>query len=127
MGFSITSFSTSVRNVLAVMLLALTVGCAGAFTKAGQAMDDTAITTKVKAAMAKDKDVSATSVSVDTVKGEVRLSGFVASSAEKQRAEAIALQTEGVRSVQNGLIVRAAPSDSSSSGGSASGGGSSAR
>ena len=106
MRYSITSFSTSVRNVLAVMLLALTVGCAGAFTKAGTAMDDTAITTKVKAAMAKDSDVSATSVSVETVKGEVRLSGFVQSSAEKQRAEAIALQTEGVRSVQNGLIVR---------------------
>ena len=97
---------TAFRNVLAVMLLALTVGCAGAFTKAGTALDDTAITTKVKAAMAKDRDVSATSVSVETVKGEVRLSGFVNSSAEKQRAEAIALQTDGVRSVQNGLIVR---------------------
>lgn len=123
MSFSI----ASVKNVLAVMLLALTVGCAGAFTKAGQAMDDTAITTKVKAAMAKDKDVSATNVSVETVKGEVRLSGFVKSSAEKQRAEAIALQTEGVKSVQNGLIVRASPSESSSSGGSASGGSSSGR
>jgi hyperosmotically inducible periplasmic protein len=112
MKFSI----VTVRNVLAVLLLGLTVGCAGAFTKAGQAMDDTAITTKVKAAMARDKDVSATSVSVETVKGEVRLSGFVNTSAEKQRAEQLALQTEGVRSVQNALVVR--PSDSSSGSGS---------
>lgn len=105
------SFAT-IRNVAAVLMLGLVVGCAGAFTKAGTAMDDTAITAKVKAAMARDNDVSATSVSVETVKGEVRLSGFVDSSAEKQRAEQLALQTEGVRSVQNGLIVRPAEGSS---------------
>lgn len=97
---------TTFRNLFAVVVLGLLVGCAGAFTKTGEALDDTAITAKVKAAMAKDKDVSATSVSVETVKGEVRLSGFVNSSAEKQRAEQIAVQTEGVRSVSNGLVVR---------------------
>lgn len=95
------------KTLFAAVVLGLLVGCAGAFTKTGQALDDSAITAKVKAAMAKDKDVSATSVSVETVKGEVRLSGFVKSSAEKQRAEQIAVQTEGVKSVANGLIVRA--------------------
>jgi osmotically-inducible protein OsmY len=97
----------SLRNVLVALMVGLLVGCAGAFTKTGQALDDTAITAKVKAAMAKDKDVSATGVSVETVKGEVRLSGFVKSSAEKQRAEQLAMQTDGVKSVANGLIVRA--------------------
>ena len=97
---------SSLKTVLAVMLLSLTVGCAGAFTKTGQALDDTAITAKVKAAMAKERDVSATTVHVETVKGEVRLSGFVDSTSEKQRAEQIALQTEGVKSVHNGLVVR---------------------
>jgi osmotically-inducible protein OsmY len=111
MGYTV----TTIRNVLALLMLGLVVGCAGAFTKAGQAMDDTAITTKVKAAMARDKDVSATSVSVETVKGEVRLSGFVNSSAEKQRAEQLALQVEGVRSVQNALVVRPAESSSGAS------------
>jgi osmotically-inducible protein OsmY len=105
---------TMIRNVAAVLMLGLVVGCAGAFTKTGQAIDDSAITAKVKAAMARDKDVSATSVSVETVKGEVRLSGFVNSSTEKQRAEQLALQTEGVRSVQNGLIVRPADSPAGS-------------
>jgi hyperosmotically inducible protein len=97
----------SLRNVLVVLVLGLMVGCAGAFTKTGEAIDDSAITTKVKAAMAKDKDVSATAVSVETVKGEVRLSGFVKSEAEKQRAAQLAMQTEGVKSVSNGLMVRA--------------------
>lgn len=110
MGFTI----STIRNVAAVLMLGLVVGCAGAFTKAGQAIDDTAITTKVKAAMARDKEVSATSVSVETVQGEVRLSGFVNSTSEKQRAEQLALQVEGVRSVQNGLVVRPAGSSSGS-------------
>ena len=105
---------TMIRNVAAALMLGLVVGCAGAFTKAGTAIDDTAITTKVKAAMARDKDVSATSVSVETVKGEVRLSGFVDSNAEKQRAGQLALQVEGVRSVQNGLVVRPASSSAGS-------------
>jgi hyperosmotically inducible protein len=107
MTLSIKSFG----NILAVLLLGLAVGCAGAFTRTGEALDDTAITTKVKAAMAKDPEVAATRVSVETVKGEVRLSGFVASSAEKQRAEQLAMKTEGVKSVQNALVVRAEPSD----------------
>lgn len=96
----------SFKNLFAVVVLGLLVGCAGAFTKTGQALDDTAITAKVKASMAKDPEVSATSVHVETVKGEVRLSGFVKSNAEKQRAEQIALQTEGVKVVSNALVVR---------------------
>ena len=94
------------KNLFAAVVLGLLVGCAGAFTKTGEALDDTAVTAKVKAAMVKDKEVSAGNVSVETVKGEVRLSGFVKSDAEKQRAGQIALQTEGVKSVSNGLVVR---------------------
>lgn len=96
----------SFKNLFAVLVLGLLVGCAGAFTKTGEVLDDTAITAKVKASMAKDPDVSATSVSVETVKGEVRLSGFVKTDLEKQRAAQIAKQTEGVKSVSNALVVR---------------------
>jgi hyperosmotically inducible periplasmic protein len=88
----------------AVLLLA---GCAGAGTKTGQVVDDAAITTKVKASFAKDKDVSATSVSVNTDKGVVRLTGDVKSSAEKMKAERLARDIEGVRAVTNDLTVRA--------------------
>jgi osmotically-inducible protein OsmY len=93
-------------SIIAALLLAVLVGCAGAGTKTGQAIDDTAITAKVKAQMANDKDVSAMDVSVNTKEGVVRLSGVVKSAAEKQRAEQVARNVEGVRRVDNALVVR---------------------
>lgn len=93
-------------GIIAALLLAVLVGCAGAGTRTGQAVDDTAITAKVKAQMAKDKEVSAMDVSVNTDQGVVRLSGVVKSAAEKQRAEQVARGVEGVRRVDNALVVR---------------------
>jgi hyperosmotically inducible periplasmic protein len=104
------TFSTrSFAGFIAAALLAVLVGCAGAGTKTGQAIDDATITTKVKAQMANDKDVSAMDVHVNTEKGVVRLSGVVKSSAEKQRAEQVARAVDGVRSVDNVLVVRSSP------------------
>lgn len=88
----------------AVLLLA---GCAGAGEKTGALIDDATITTKVKAAFAKDKDVSATAVSVNTDKGVVRLTGDVKSRAEKTKAERLARDIDGVRAVTNDLTVKA--------------------
>jgi hyperosmotically inducible protein len=69
---------------------------------------DSVITTKIKASMAKDKQVSATHVKVDTDdKGVVHLSGTAKSKAEADRAEQIARNTEGVKSVQNDIQVSA--------------------
>lgn len=87
----------------AVLLLA---GCAGAGDKTGEFIDDAAITTKVKAAFAKDKDVSAMAVHVDTDKGVVRLSGDVKSNAERIKAERLARDVAGVRAVTNNLRVK---------------------
>src|SRR5262245_43122244 len=81
-------------------------GCAGAGQKTGEAIDDSAITTKVKASFAKDPDVSAMKVHVDTDKGVVTLSGDVKSSAEKEKAGHIARNTSGVRYVNNNLAIR---------------------
>jgi hyperosmotically inducible periplasmic protein len=101
------TFSTrTFGGILMAALLAVLVGCAGAGTKTGQAIDDAAITAKVKAQMANDKDVSAMDVSVNTDQGVVRLSGVVKSAAEKQRAEQVARNVEGVRRVDNALVVR---------------------
>ena len=72
----------------------------------GTALSDTAITTKVKAAFAGDKTVSATTIHVTTKKGEVQLSGAAKSAAEKQRAEDIARTTDGVRNVRNAITVK---------------------
>jgi hyperosmotically inducible protein len=96
-------FSVVMAAVFAVVLA----GCAGAGTKTGQFVDDATITSKVKTAFATDKTVSAMQVNVDTNKGNVRLSGFVESEAEKRRAEEIARSVNGVRSVTNALTVQA--------------------
>ena len=99
--------NTFVRTSLVVAaLVAGLAGCAGAGQKTGQAVDDSAITTKVKSAMIRDKDVSASNISVETSKGVVRLSGTAKSAREADRAEQIARSTEGVRSVKNDIRIQ---------------------
>lgn len=73
-----------------------------------EAMSDAAITTKVKAEMAKDKGVSAMSIKVDTDNGVVKLSGTARSQQEKDRAADIAKSTKGVVSVDNNIQVATA-------------------
>ena len=72
----------------------------------GAYVDDTGITTVVKAKFAEDKTVAATSISVETMKGVVQLSGFAKSNAEKMQAENIARGVKNVKSVRNDIIVR---------------------
>lgn len=67
---------------------------------------DTAITAKVKAALAQDKKVSASDISVETNKGEVVLSGFVDSPAQMDQAMKIAKNIEGVSRVTNKMKPR---------------------
>ena len=73
---------------------------------AGAYVDDAGITTSVKAKMAEDKTVSATSISVETLNGTVQLSGFAKSQTEKSHAETIARGTKHVREVRNSIVVR---------------------
>jgi osmotically-inducible protein OsmY len=73
---------------------------------AGSFVDDSAITTAVKAKYAVDKSVAMTSIGVETLNGTVQLSGFAKSAAEKAQAEAIARDTKNVRSVRNDIVVR---------------------
>lgn len=73
---------------------------------AGSYVDDAGITTSVKAKMAEDRTVSASSISVETLNGTVQLSGFAKSQAEKSQAESIARNTTGVREVRNSIVVR---------------------
>ena len=72
----------------------------------GSYVDDAGITTAVKAKMAEDKNVAATSISVETLNGTVQLSGFAKTQAEKSQAEAIARNTKNVREVRNSIVVR---------------------
>jgi osmotically-inducible protein OsmY len=101
-----------IRNLaLATAMAVGVVGMAGCSVArhqqtAGEYVDDAAITTKVKAAFAEDKTVAATAISVETMNGEVQLSGFAKSQAEKSRAAEIARGIKGVKSVRNAVEVR---------------------
>lgn len=87
---------------------AFTGGCASTPTResTGEYVDDSAITTKVKAELARDSSVSALDVKVNTYKGQVQLSGFVDTADQKSHAEQIARGVSGVQSVQNRITVK---------------------
>ncbi len=72
----------------------------------GEYIDDTTITTQVKARMVENKEVDASAISVETLNGTVLLSGFAKSSQEKATAEAIARKVNGVKLVKNDIVVR---------------------
>lgn len=98
-----TLFSTA----LVATLIALS-GCAvtrGQET-VGAYIDDTAITTSVKARFAENKAVDATSIRVETLNGTVMLSGFAKNAGEKTTAESVARAVNGVKMVRNEIAVR---------------------
>lgn len=72
----------------------------------GSYIDDTTITTQVKARFAEDPTVSAMAIKVETLKGVVQLAGFAKSDMERGRAEQIAANVKGVTRVANDIIVR---------------------
>ncbi len=72
----------------------------------GAYVDDTTITTQIKSRMAANPVVSALAISVETLKGEVQLSGFAKTAAERAQAEAIARDINGVKRVRNDIVVR---------------------
>ena len=74
--------------------------------KAGVAMDDTAITAKVKAAIFAEPGLKTLQISVDTIKGVVTLSGSVDSRSSSDRAKELAGAVAGVRDVENQLVIK---------------------
>ncbi len=71
----------------------------------GEGMSDTAITTKVKASLLEQKNLSSMHVHVRTREGVVRLTGSVPSAAEKQMAADVVHGITGVKSVENHLVI----------------------
>lgn len=100
--------STVVAAVLLTGVAALSSGCAGTSTKAstGEYIDDSVITTKVKAALIKNDTTPGGSISVETFKGVVQLSGFVDTEAQKLRAGDVSRSIEGVLDVVNNITVK---------------------
>ena len=84
------------------------VGCAVTDRQqsAGSYVDDATITSKVKAKFAEDKTVSASRISVETLKGVVQLSGFATNAEERERAADLARGVSGVQSVRNSIQIQ---------------------
>ncbi len=91
-----------------IILLAFFLGCAS--TKkhegTGEYVDDTVITTKIKAAILHDPALKVTEINVETFKGVVQLSGFVNSRADINRAVEVARGVKGVTSVKNDMRLK---------------------
>ncbi len=99
---------TKIASALTVFALVAMSGCAvtrGQETT-GAYVDDTAITTAVKGRYVGNKEVDASSISVETLNGTVMLSGFAKNQSERTTAEEIAMKTKGVKSVKNAIVVR---------------------
>ncbi len=74
-------------------------------TQAGQAVTDAGITARVNSALAADEKLSALRIDVDTSEGRVTLNGTAPDAASLQRATVLAQAVDGVKSVDNKLVV----------------------
>jgi osmotically-inducible protein OsmY len=101
-------FSIIRPAVLAVALAMSTAACAvfeGNQT-AGSYVDDATISTQIRGKIIQDPAVKLTDVNVETYKGEVQLTSFVKTAAEKARAAELARSVNGVKSVKNDIAIR---------------------
>ena len=97
-----------ISALLAAIAFTAVAGCASTRTQesTGQYIDDTAITTSVKAAIFSDPALKSAEINVETFKGRVQLSGFVSSKASMDQAVALARNVGGVTAVGNDMRLK---------------------
>ena len=97
-----------IHCLVLLMLIATFAACASTPEResAGEYVDDSVITTKVKSLLAADDFLKSFKISVKTFKGTVQLSGFVNSQQAVDKASEIARSVKGVTSVKNDLVVK---------------------
>jgi len=90
------------------LALMMSLGCASTRTHegTGEYVDDSVITTKVKAAIFNEPGLKVSEVQVETFKGVVQLSGFVSSRADIKDAVRVASAVNGVKSVTNDMQLK---------------------
>ena len=100
--------NVTIGCLVLLMLIATFAVCAStrAQESTGKYVDDSVITTKVKALLAEDDFLKSFQISVETYKGTVQLSGFVDSRSAADKAGQIAWSVKGVTSVKNNLTVK---------------------
>jgi osmotically-inducible protein OsmY len=91
-----------------VILLTAFMGCASTSKQesTGEYIDDSVITTKVKAEIFGDDSLKSSEINVETFKGVVQLSGFVDSREQINRAVELARGVKGVTAVKNDMQVK---------------------
>lgn len=94
--------------LFAATLVATMAGCASTATKegTGEYIDDTVITAKVKASIFNEPTLKSSEINVETFKGDVQLSGFVAQAEDATKAAEVARGVKGVTSVKNDVRVK---------------------
>jgi osmotically-inducible protein OsmY len=97
-----------VSTLIAALMLTTVVGCASTATheSTGQYVDDTVITTAVKAAILNEPTLKVSEINVETYKGAVQLSGFVRSEDNIQTAMNVARGVNGVKTVKNDMRLK---------------------
>jgi osmotically-inducible protein OsmY len=93
---------------LMTLALLFSLGCASTSTKegSGEYVDDSVITTKVKAAIFNEPNLKTAEINVETFKGVVQLSGFVNSQSDINKAAEVARSVKGVTSVKNDMRLK---------------------
>jgi osmotically-inducible protein OsmY len=102
------NISRRIATVLFSFLLVVVAGCASTPKSegTGEYVDDTVITTKVKADILNEPTLKSREIKVETFKGIVQLSGFVSSKADINKAVELARSVKGVKSVKNDMLVK---------------------
>lgn len=97
-----------IGSLVLLMLIVTFAACASTPKQegTGEYFDDSVITSKIKASLANDDFLKSFQIGVESRKGIVQLSGFVNSQAAVDKAGQIAAGVQGVKSVQNNLIVK---------------------
>lgn len=95
-------------TLIAALMLTAVVGCASTQKQesTGQYVDDTVITTTVKAAIFNEPSLKVSEINVETFKGVVQLSGFVRSEDSIATAARVARGVNGVKSVKNDIRMK---------------------
>lgn len=97
-----------VSTLIAALMLTAVVGCASTQKQesTGQYVDDTVLTTTVKAAIFNEPSLKVSEINVETFKGVVQLSGFVRSEDSIATAARVASAVNGVKSVKNDIRMK---------------------
>jgi len=97
-----------IHFLVLLMLIATFAACASTRTheSAGEYVDDSVITTKVKSLLAGDDFLKSFKISVETYQGTVQMSGFVNSQKAVNKASEIVRSVKGLKSLKNNLIVK---------------------